>query len=290
MDSDSRCSQNRAQSELVVSQSRTPAHVSVQPRQHKFDFSNVPRYWHGGCVFKTAFFNALSTTFPSGEQFFIDSVQQFAAVVTDPKLKQEIQAFAGQEGTHSREHRRYNAMLTKQGYDVERYEARFEQDIALAKKYFSPIRCLADTCALEHFTAIMANALLTNSDWLEGAEPEMQEIWRWHAVEETEHKSVCFDAFVAVGGSSRTRRLAMIMTTLFFVKDVLWTVWQLLKQDREQWNLKVWWQGLGFLWGRTVILRKLLPEYFSYFKSGFHPWQCDNSHLIRAWESERVVS
>ena len=33
------------------------------------------RHWNGGDAFRTAFFNALSMSFPRGEQFFIDSVR-----------------------------------------------------------------------------------------------------------------------------------------------------------------------------------------------------------------------
>ena len=35
----------------------------------------VHRHWFGGDAFRTALFNALSMSFPCGEQFFIDSVR-----------------------------------------------------------------------------------------------------------------------------------------------------------------------------------------------------------------------
>jgi len=41
----------------------------------------VARHWNGGDAFRTAFFNALSFSFPAGEQFFIDSVRR---VLTAP--------------------------------------------------------------------------------------------------------------------------------------------------------------------------------------------------------------
>lgn len=34
-----------------------------------------PRHWMGGDVYRTAFMNALSMSFPLGEQMFIDSVR-----------------------------------------------------------------------------------------------------------------------------------------------------------------------------------------------------------------------
>ena len=265
--------------------SRTPEHVSVAPRQQKFDLAGLPKYWHGSSVFKTAFFNALSSSFPLGEQFFIDSVRHYQPAITDPKLSAEVNAFCGQEGIHSREHRRYNAMLTAQGYDIDRLEARYRTLIEFGKAHFPPIRQLADTCALEHFTAIMANGLLTNPDWLAEADPQMAALWRWHAVEETEHKSVCFDVYLAVGGSHRMRCGVMAVVTLVFMIDMFWAVRRLLKTDGQLWNLKVWREGLGFLWGRTGVVRKILPDYFAYYRRGFHPWQQDNSKLIAEWET-----
>ena len=220
-----------------------------------------------------------------GEQFFIDSVRHYQDAITDPKLSAEVNAFCGQEGIHSREHRRYNAMLTAQGYDIARLEARYRKLIEFGKANFPPIRQLADTCALEHFTAIMANGLLTNPDWMAGADPRMAALWRWHAVEETEHKSVCFDVYLAVGGSRRRRRGVMAVVTLVFMIDMFWAVRRLLKADGQLWNMKVWGEGLAFLWGRTGVVRKLLPDYFAYYRRGFHPWQQDNSKLIAEWET-----
>ena len=35
----------------------------------------ITRHWFGGDAFRTALFNALSMSFPFGEQFFIDAVR-----------------------------------------------------------------------------------------------------------------------------------------------------------------------------------------------------------------------
>ena len=54
-------------------------------------------------VATTAFYNALSATFPKGEAFFVESVRQFREGAP-PKLAGEIKAFTTQEVIHSREH------------------------------------------------------------------------------------------------------------------------------------------------------------------------------------------
>ena len=51
--------------------------------------------WCGGDAFKSAFFNALSMSFPVGEQFFIDSVREGAKQMDDAtreKFAEEVKA------------------------------------------------------------------------------------------------------------------------------------------------------------------------------------------------------
>ena len=64
----------------------------------------------------------------------------------------------------------------------------------IAKK-FSPERQLAKTCALEHFTAMLAELMLEEPEFLEGMDQRMLPLWLWHAVEESEHKAVAFDVY-----------------------------------------------------------------------------------------------
>src|ERR1700741_3492934 len=82
----------------------SPADLTITPRDRRFAREVKPaRWWHGGDPFATAFYNALSATFPKGEAFFVESVRLFREG-TPPKLAEEIRAFVTQEVMHSREH------------------------------------------------------------------------------------------------------------------------------------------------------------------------------------------
>lgn len=62
----------------------------------------ILRHWCAGDAFRTALFNALSMSFPVGEQFFIDSVRNgFKALPSDrqERFRTEVQGFIGQEAT-----------------------------------------------------------------------------------------------------------------------------------------------------------------------------------------------
>ncbi len=86
----------------------TPADLSITPRDRRFGRETAaPRLWHGGRVEATAIYNALSTTFPAGEAFFVESVRAFRKGAP-PKLAEEIKGFTTQEAIHSREHDAFN--------------------------------------------------------------------------------------------------------------------------------------------------------------------------------------
>lgn len=86
----------------------TPADLSITPRDRKFGReAATPRLWHGGRVEATAIYNALSSTFPVGEAYFVESVRAVRNGAP-PKLAEEIKAFTTQEAIHSREHDAFN--------------------------------------------------------------------------------------------------------------------------------------------------------------------------------------
>jgi predicted metal-dependent hydrolase len=92
--------------------SYTPSDVPVQPRNREYDIArSLAKDWYDNHPFKTAWFNAMSITFPLGEKFFIDSVRYFADQIKDAKLSEDIRGFCGQEGFHRREHQRYTQLL-----------------------------------------------------------------------------------------------------------------------------------------------------------------------------------
>lgn len=265
----------------------TPAELRITPRDRRFGRqAATPRLWHGGRVEATAIYNALSATFPAGEAFFVESVRAFRDGAP-PKLAEEIKAFTTQEAIHSREHDAFNRRAAQSGYDLSKLEAQVEKRLAVTKGR-PPVVSLAATMALEHFTAILAHQLLADPRHLEGADGESADLWRWHAVEEIEHKGVAYDTWLnATKDWERFKRWklksrVMLYVTRNFLVDRTSGALELMRQDGvtglRAWRLLLWHQ-----WVKPGMFRKIAGAWLKFFLPGFHPWNEDDRELLGAY-------
>jgi len=262
------------------------ASVTIEVRNLRFDVDAAPRRWHPAGRSVTTFFDALSTFFPEGERFFVASVNAHRAHATDAALREAVRAFCGQEGFHGREHRRYIERLVRLGYPVDEMERGVVRILRRVRRRAPRRVQLAITCALEHFTALMAQSLLGDDRMLDGAHPAMAALWRWHAAEENEHKAVAFDLFVAAGGTYAERVVAMLGATLVFWTKIVEHQARMMRADGTARSLREW-TALGrFLFVTPGGLRRIVPAYLRYYVPGFHPRDVDSDALVERWRGE----
>ncbi|MFC9892564.1 metal-dependent hydrolase [Nocardia sp. NPDC127579] len=229
----------------------------------------------------------LSGIFPEGEDFFIRSVRNYADRITEPELKAQVQGFIGQEVTHSREHRELNARLQEMGYPTERTDRRFRWAMKVYERVFSPLTCLAFTAAFEHYTAVLAETMLTDerARKLLG-ETEVRDVLLWHAFEESEHRAVAFDVYRAVGGSERRRIWAMRWATTAFLISTFFNITQSLLGDRAAYNPVRLGRSFAALRHSPFLTRDMVRRINSYNRRGFHPDDVDNTELLAHWTAE----
>ena len=272
------------------SASPTPADLALTVRDRRFTRNPTDlRWWLSGDPIGSAWFAVLSATFPRGEAFFVESVKAYREDVP-PELAQAIRAFITQEINHTREHLALNRAMHEAGYDLALTAANVDRLLALAKDR-QPIFNLAATAALEHFTAIVAHELLADPAYLVGSDPQIAALWRWHAIEEIEHKGVAYDLWLhATRDWSRWRRwrvktVTMVAITNRFVSYRCKETLDLLAQEGlTGWRTKL--RLANYLLRRPGILRKALPVWLAWFRPGFHPWQIDDRALIVSAERE----
>ncbi len=273
-----------------MAKATTPADLTITPRDRRFGRgAAIRRWWLNDDPYATAFYNALSVTFPKGEGFFVDSVRTFRDG-TPPRLTREINAFIKQEVLHTREHVAFNRHVADQGYDTALLDRDVDAALALTKGR-PPIGSLAATTALEHFTAMLAHELIADPRHLAGGDEQARALWLWHAAEEIEHKGVAYDTWLHATRDWprftrwRVKALVMLITTWRFVHGRARGMAELLRQDGLT-GPKVWARMAWYAFGYPGMARKVAGVWLAYFLPGFHPWKHDDRPLIGLAESD----
>ncbi len=269
---------------------KTPVDLTITPRDRRFGRALAQkRWWLGGDPIGSAYHNALSITFPRGEAFFVESVKAFREGA-NPKLAAEIRSFVTQEVMHSREHVSFNKRVTDAGYRIEHLEKVVADSLELTKNR-PQILNLAVTMALEHYTAMMAHQMLRDPKAFAGADPELANMWKWHAIEEIEHKGVAYDTWLhATRDWSRWKRWKVKTIMMLIVTKNFWTKrWEgtldLLAQDGiTGWKAKA--RLAWYLMGNPGPVRRLTLPWLAFFMPGFHPWNHDDRALIGKYDSD----
>lgn len=257
--------------------------MDIKPRNEDFQINaDMPREWLNDDAAVTYWFNAMSVVFPEGERLFMDSVRAYKDQIDDPKLLEQVRGFVAQEAIHGREHEVYNEVLEEQGLNAAKLERLTKIIMGYARKQ-PKIAQLAGTVAAEHFTAVMAHALLSRPEIMDNAHPTYRAIWTWHAIEELEHKAVAYDVYETVAGKGFgaymrrviTFTLAMSMMNVRFTYN--WSV--MMRAAGHGIGLRNWGKLFGFLWGKTGFYRKAMPHFLSFYGRNFHPWDENDYHL-----------
>lgn len=258
----------------------------------KFDYAEAVGWFPGEPIVER-FLDTISFFFPSGEKFFIDSVMYYKEKIVNPVLKEQVRSFVYQEAMHTNVHKRCNAVLLDiypRGWMVDRIG--YFTLLGLGKLSSRSFQ-LAISCAIEHFTAILADSLFCYLDYiLERASPDFSQLWTWHAVEETEHKSVCFDVYseqVGVGIFAYILRIIAMVIVIVIGVPVITTGVLLMRKKKSLSKSVLPAQKAPNLKSSTVHLVHSLICWrlcIDYFKPSFHPWDHDNSEKIERWKEK----
>ena len=268
----------------------TPARV-VPTRRISFDYplDDLPKYFAAGDdIVMSHLIAMLSAVFPDGEDFFVRSVRHFRDQIDDPELKKQVAGFIGQEAVHGREHREVNERFAELGYPTKAVERFTRKGLAIREKLAPAKANLASTAALEHYTATLAETLLSNPEARETiAHDEVRSLFLWHALEESEHKAVAFDVYRAVGGSERMRTITMTIVHIGFISGMaITTLISLLRDPVARRSPRRVWRGLRRLRRSPFVSREMLDQLRAYNRPGFHPDDRDTAALVEQWREE----
>lgn len=275
----------------------TTGRVSATPypevRRIRFRFGDpqpMKRHFVEGDIVLSHLTALLSAIFPPGEEGFIRSVRRFADRITDPVLKKRVAGFIGQESVHGQEHRRLNEQLVAKGYPLVRlfmfdHDSRRHNLIVRVENRLPGYLHLAMTAAAEHYTATLAQRMLSDEMQAIPGDPEVRHLLNWHAIEELEHKSVAFDVYRAVGGPEWIRIGVMAVIYALTIPVVTAGVMLSILTDPAGWRpIKVLHQTVGVF--RGPLLAGVMADLRKYLRPGFHPDDIDTGELLERWRHE----
>jgi hypothetical protein len=241
--------------------------------------------WANDDAFLTSVFNALSISFPIGEKFFMNSVRAFKDDVSK-EISEDIRIFCIQEATHTREHIKYNKLLCElKGYDLEKLEGIFSKKLekSYTDKVDNKIR-LAITTAMEHITASMGASILKGK--LIKSDNPVVDMWKWHSLEEVEHKAVAYDVYKAVNGSNKIMRIVMKLALIDMLHANTRVAINMLRHDKQFWKLSTFKSMLRFFFLKSGALRSNYADYKSFFDVDFDPKAHGSDLDLTPWKEK----
>ncbi len=260
---------------------KSPLDLSIRTREIDIDYYSALKTtpnWHSDDPVISHFFSALQSTFPEGERFFIDAARDVRDKHKDqlsPKLLEQIKLFIQQEAFHGQTHDQWCQALIELGYPrLVDFDQELKDLREHARKNVPSLVRLSITSAVEHYTASLAHLFLNRREFLDGASKPLQYVLLYHALEEVEHKAVCFDLYQAAGGSYALRALGLFVASMDIAYQARKRHIYLLKQSGN-WSFKHRLKAWSLAWGSKGIVWSLLPYSLRYLSPSFHPWNTD---------------
>ncbi len=276
---------------------KSPEDLELKVRKVDYDYAPVfekHRHWDDENPVLTHFLDALQATFPEGERFFIEAARDSAAILRKKgklpgRLARDLELFIRQEGAHGKQHDKWNAALKDNGFPrMAEYNGQIHRLRVTLRRLFSPRWNIACTAGAEHHTANLAHLLFfLKPDYIARAKSPFRELLMYHAVEELEHKSVCYDLFQQLSGNYFRRIAAFAYISL----EIAWMVYRrfrylMMKHDR--WDRFYRRAARRFFFGRGGFFRTMAPRIAVYLKPSFHPWNTDEREWIEREVGEEL--
>ncbi len=244
-----------------------PKHVDeIIVRPFAFEFpDDLDPVWAPEHVVRSHLFNGFSLTMPYLEPYLIKTMHEATQHVSDPALLEDMRGFNGQESRHYECHARLNKLLRTNGYpEFATVEARLAATFDRVSKMSLRTR-LAYSAGFECMTNGFTNWFINKrTELFGGTNPHIASFWLMHMIEETEHKTAAFDAYMAYSGQYLPRAFGVFHGSSHVLAYGVVGMFTALKKDGTLYKPKVMLDVCRELWSvaRHIVpfmLRALLP-------------------------------
>jgi hypothetical protein len=275
---------------MTVATQERPVGIPVRRPNIDLAHADVDRWVVPGDPLLSHYLVALSAVFPNGEDFFVESARNYRdEVAGDADLKARVKGFIGQEAMHGREHRAFNRRLAEIGYPTEVLDQDLLRMARRLQRLPKPLQ-LSITAASEHFTSVLAQAVLSDAETRQTLfpAPHAQLLITWHALEELEHKDVAFDLLRRINGSYALRMAGLMFAAAGFGTVVargylrgVFRDWRYLTPAAVRCNVHN-------LRRQKMVGARAGLAVLGYLRPGFHPRHIDTDALVFEWR-ERLT-
>ena len=277
----------RAAHQPAADQTIPAREITTRRVSFRYPEEGLPQHFVNGDLVMSHVTAMLSAMFPNGEDFFVRSVRNYRDRITDPELKKQVAKFIGQEAIHGREHREFNDRLARMGFATRYVDKAVDVGLNRIGARFLPESVqLAVTAALEHYTATLAEVLMSDDQLREDLSGEVRNLFLWHALEESEHKSVAFDVYQSMVGNHWLRVGVMKATTALFLFAIADSTVRSLRRDPAARDWKRLRASLAEMRHSPLLSKKVRERIGDYDRRDFHPDDHDTVALLEYWREQ----
>jgi predicted metal-dependent hydrolase len=173
---------------------------AMKSRPVDFNFSGVSTFWAENKDF-ALFYNGASLVDPPLEIYLCRCMLKAKDLISDPRIKEDVQVFIQQETAHYKGHTQFNNAVAWKGVDTKPVEKELIADYDRLLKNRS-LRFNLAYCEGFESTSVIPMETLFNElqDFWKGTHPKVEAMWKWHFAEEHEHRNSVHDAYVSLYG------------------------------------------------------------------------------------------
>jgi len=199
----------------------------ITVRTMKFDFPDAHEF-HPICIAGSSMLSythlGLGLLFSYVEPFIVKSIRKVIDQIQDEELKDQADRFVRQETQHYQRHREFNKLVFSHGYPgLEERCERLNKDYETFYNDKSSQFCVGYLEGFESYTTQAALQSLASGLYDHRKNiPALGDLFKWHMLEEIEHRNVAFDIYESLYGgyAYRTRMCLFAQNHMFrFVND-----------------------------------------------------------------------
>ena len=213
----------------------------------------------------------LTMILPYLEPYLVKHSLAGQKVVRDQEIKNDMMQFSGQESQHYTQHGKFNDLVREHYPELEALEKQAKADY----DRFSKKGLKFNLAFAEGFESLTHPFVIYmwESGMIRDMTGPLGDMYRWHFMEEMEHRTVAYDAYYQLYDSYWYRLRVSLIAQIHLITFMTKCARVMLKKERHLFEARGGWRGrLQRVWKWTALAGKyLLPQLWKSYLPGYNP-------------------